>query len=309
VFESIQHAFAAALLDPERPVPNALTSHTARVPTRRFAVYRNNVAVGLVDALARRFPATQRIVGEEFFRAMARLYVQAEPPRSPLLMQYGDTFADFIARFPPAAEIVYLVDVARLEAARTRAHHAADAAPLDAGQLQSMFASPFRGARRARRSVAKASEPGGVTPRAAQHEHFAPAAPHPAARFASGRAPLKGRDEEAIGALRFVRHPAAEIVRSPHPVVTIWAMNAGELELGPIEDWRGEDALVTRPALEVQVRALPPGGAAFLLALFSGAPLAEAAAAGQAEHKEFDLTTNLAGMLSSGAMSGVAYDK
>ncbi|MCC6948313.1 MAG: putative DNA-binding domain-containing protein [Bradyrhizobiaceae bacterium] len=247
MFESTQQCFSAALLDPERPVPEALTSHTARVPQKRFAVYRNNVVTGLVDALAGRFPATQRIVGEEFFRAMARLYVTAEPPRSPLLMQYGETFADFIARFEPAAEVEYLADVARIEAARMRVYHAADAAPLDAKRLQNI-------------------------------------------------------DNSALGELRFARHPSAEIVRSAHPVVTIWAMNAGELPLGAIEDWRGEDALIVRPSLEVHVHALPPGGAAFLFSLFSGAPLAAAATAGQAENEEFDLTVNLAGVISSGAV-------
>lgn len=250
MFEQTQLAFAAALLDPERPVPDALTSHTTRVPEKRFAVYRNNVVVSLVDALATRFPATQRIVGEEFFRAMARIYVSAEPPRSPLLMQYGDTFPAFIARFEPAAEIVYLADVAEIEAARTRAYHAADAMPLDAALLHEI-------------------------------------------------------NQSELGALRFVPHPSAEIVRSPHPAVTIWAMNAGERTLAPIESWRSEDALVVRPALDVEVRTLPPGGAAFLLALFAGKTLAEAAAEAMADIEGFDLTANLAGMISSGAMCDV----
>src|SRR5690606_15015602 len=107
--------------DPEQAVPGAVMAHSAGIPARRFAVYRNNVVVGLVNALAARFPALQRIVGEEFFRAMAQLYVRAHPPRSRLLMEYGDGFADFIAAFEPAAELPYLADIARLEAARTRA--------------------------------------------------------------------------------------------------------------------------------------------------------------------------------------------
>ncbi len=84
----------------------------------------------LIDALRTKFPATERIVGEEFFRAMARVFVIAHPPRSKILHTYGDDFGDFIAAFEPAAELAYLADVARLEAARTRAYHAADATPL-----------------------------------------------------------------------------------------------------------------------------------------------------------------------------------
>jgi hypothetical protein len=112
MFAPVQKDFSAALLDAGRPVPDALTSHGARVPEKRFAVYRNNVVAGLVNALAARFPAVQRIVGEEFFRAMAQVYARAHPPRSRLLMQYGEDFAEFIEGFEPAAELVYLADVA-----------------------------------------------------------------------------------------------------------------------------------------------------------------------------------------------------
>ena len=64
MFAPLQNSFAAALLDSDRPVPKGLTSHTASVPAKRFAVYRNNVVVSLIDALRRRFPAVERIVGE-----------------------------------------------------------------------------------------------------------------------------------------------------------------------------------------------------------------------------------------------------
>ena len=63
---------------------------------------------------------------------MARAFVAATPPRTPVLTTYGDEFADFIAAFEPARELAYLADVARLEAARTHAYHAADAVSIDA---------------------------------------------------------------------------------------------------------------------------------------------------------------------------------
>ena len=89
------------------------------------------MVVGLIKTLQARFPAVEGIVGEEFFVAMARVFVAKMPPRTPILTTYGDEFADFIAAFEPARELAYLADVARLEAARTRAYHAADAAPVD----------------------------------------------------------------------------------------------------------------------------------------------------------------------------------
>ena len=43
--------------------------------------------------------------------------------------------------------------------------------------------------------------------------------------------------------------------RSGYPVVTIWAMNSGERDLAPIENWSAEDALIVRPHLEVEAPA------------------------------------------------------
>ena len=131
MFADVQNEFATALLDADRPVPLAVTSHTSRSPVRRFGVYRNNVVASLVNALRTRFPVVESIVGEEFFAAMARVFVTANPPRSPVLHLYGDAFPEFIEEFPPAADLAYLADVARLEAARTRAFHAADAQPAE----------------------------------------------------------------------------------------------------------------------------------------------------------------------------------
>ncbi len=238
-------SFATALRDPERPIPHGLIAPGAAVPARRFAVHRNNVVAGLVQALKARFPVVEKLVGEEFFAATARVFVAKQPPRTPLLAAYGDDFPAFLARFEPARELLYLADIARLEAARTRAFHAADAVPLDADRFATL-------------------------------------------------------DADSIGDVRIDLHPSAEIVCSPHPIVTIWAMNSGERELAPIENWRGEDALVIRPRLDVEIRLLPPGGAAFLRALADSLPLGKAAEDAEAACPAFDLTANLAGLVGWG---------
>ncbi|WP_394154997.1 DUF2063 domain-containing protein [Loktanella salsilacus] len=99
---------------------------------RRFSVYRNTVAHSLSEALGQRFPVVARIVGDAFFKAVARVFVTAHPPRSPVLHTYGDAFPDFLANFPPAATLPYLPDVARIELLRGEAYHAADADPMAA---------------------------------------------------------------------------------------------------------------------------------------------------------------------------------
>ena len=114
-----QRGFAAAILDPARPMPDGLVGPDGEPGPKRFAVYRNNVVVGLTETLKDAFPAVHRIVGADFFRAMARAYVMVEPPRSPILLDYGAGFPDFIRQFEPAAVLPYLADVARIERAWT----------------------------------------------------------------------------------------------------------------------------------------------------------------------------------------------
>jgi len=130
--------FAAALIDAASPPPAGLTTARGEADAARFAVYRNNVHVGLTNALAQRFPVTGRLVGEEFFRGMARVYVQDHKPASPLMFEYGDDFPDFIAVFAPAKGLAYLADVARIEAAWSRAYHAEDVAVLTIADLAAL---------------------------------------------------------------------------------------------------------------------------------------------------------------------------
>lgn len=127
-----QARFAAALRGPDEAMPEGLRAWNGPDPARRFEVYRNNVRQGLLGALSARFPAVERIVGRDFFTAMASEFISESPPRSPVLLAYGEVFPDFIACFEPARSLGWLADVARLEWLRGEAYHAADATPLTA---------------------------------------------------------------------------------------------------------------------------------------------------------------------------------
>src|SRR5260221_11795223 len=110
-----QRTFAAALLDPRLPTPDGLVGPDGRPSSRRFAVYRNNVMVGLTQTLKDAYPAVQRIVGADFFQVMARAFVAIEPPRPPMLVDYGREFPEFIGRFCPAAGLPHLSDISCLK--------------------------------------------------------------------------------------------------------------------------------------------------------------------------------------------------
>lgn len=127
--------FAAALLDPSVALAG-LTVWNGSDPACRLAIHRNNVIASLVDALADTFPVVQELVGSEFFRAMAAVFVRQAPPRSRILAKYGDEFPSFIEQFEPARGVPYLADMGRLEFARVRAYHAADAQPGESEALR-----------------------------------------------------------------------------------------------------------------------------------------------------------------------------
>lgn len=127
---SFQEAFAGALLDAAADSPLSLM-----VSQPGFAVYRNTVMKGCMDALEASYPAVASLVGEEWFRAAAAVFARTHPPRVPMLVGYGAEFPGFLRAFPPAAELRYLADVARVDRFWTEAHLAADETPLRAEAL------------------------------------------------------------------------------------------------------------------------------------------------------------------------------
>ena len=247
-FDATVESFAEALADPSMDPPAQTRGREGRPDARRFAVYRNNVAVGLIGALEMRYPITRRLVGDEFFRGLARAFIARNKPRSPVLIHYGADFPAFIEAFEPAREVPYLADVARLENAWVEAYHAAEATPL-------------------------------------------------------GLADLAAVDPERLGELRFVFHPAARLLRLAHPAASIWAAHQGASEPRAPESWRAEDAMITRPHADVDVRILPRGGYEFAAALLSGVALAEAAAPLATEG--VDPGPHLVGLIEAGAIANI----
>jgi len=90
---------------------NALSSR------QKITIYKNSIEAIKCGALAEIYPVCKKLVGDEFFNAMALRYIAKVPSRSPDLAQYGETFPGFILNFPHAASLPYLSDVAQLELA------------------------------------------------------------------------------------------------------------------------------------------------------------------------------------------------
>ncbi len=243
---TFQDRFGAALLDDAGDAAPAGLDAEGR---RRFRVYRNNVRHGLAEAVGAAYPVVRRLVGEAFFTAMARAFVQAHPPTSRSLALYGAALPAFIDDFPPAATLPYLGDVARLERAALEALHAADAQPLAPTAIADLG--------------------------------------------------------EAIDDARFAPHPAARLVPSPHPIVSLWQANQGEAQPTRIQG-HPETALVTRPDDRVVIQRLTPAEGAFARTILEGERPTRAFAAACALEPAFDLVNAWRLLLVGGALATVA---
>lgn len=108
-----------------------------------LAAYRANSFGNWTAALANAYPIVRKIVGEEFFDALAREYARRFPSTSGDLNEYGARLPNFVADFGLTQDLPYLPDVARMEWAAHGAYYAPDAVPLDPAMLATLSAEAF----------------------------------------------------------------------------------------------------------------------------------------------------------------------
>lgn len=130
-----QQAFVDALQQRGGPQLAALTEQPA------FAVYRNTVLAGCVDALCANFPSVQTLVGPEWMHSAASHYAQQSPPSDVRLICYGETFAAFLDALQGHHQLPYLADVARVDWAWCAAFSGPDDPRLALADLAGMTAA------------------------------------------------------------------------------------------------------------------------------------------------------------------------
>lgn len=137
----------------------------------------------------------------------------------------------------------------------------------------------------------------------AWHEVF-----HAAAAPPLDLARLAAVPEDARDGVQLHLQPAARLVASDYPVLSIWQTNqdghAGDSTLSL--DSGGEQVLVIQRDLEVELHALGRAEHELLDRLARGATLAEAAEAAFAREPEFDFAALFARHLALGSFAGLA---
>ena len=136
-----QQRFIRALTAPESAIPTDLFSGDAAETAQRFEIYRNNVRSARTAALRQIYPVLERLLGSDYFTAVAAVFVASRPPRSPALHHYGEGFGKYLLQFPALQHMPWLGDVAQLEAARVRAFHAANRAPVQLAETSDTLAA------------------------------------------------------------------------------------------------------------------------------------------------------------------------
>ncbi len=135
----LQRAFSAAAIfgDPAALASLGVVAGGLK-PAVRIALYRSNVLGNFRRALAATYPVFKRLVGAPFFDAASDHFVRGHPSTRGDINRYGADFAGFLDAYPPARELKYLPDVARLEWAIDQANIAADATPFNLTALSAV---------------------------------------------------------------------------------------------------------------------------------------------------------------------------
>ena len=248
-----EKSFAEAIRRPELATPSFLAASSRQRARSGLNVHRNNVVASLLNVLTARFPVVRALAGDDSFFNAANAFLAAHPPRSPVLMSYGEEFAEFVRQFGNGACLQYIADIAELESARSRAYHAADADPITHDQFASLSA-------------------------------------------------------QRIGELRVEFHPSVSLLSSRFPIVSVWqAHQRADRDSITFRAWGVESALIARPYLDVEVRALPRGGYAFLRALADGTTISEAIMIASDAAPHFELPLNLSVMIGANIVTALCY--
>jgi len=139
----LQHSFAAHLFADEPESVLGWIRSDGIDPTARLAIYRNNLLEGFHRTLALEYPVVRRLVGQDYFRQLARAFLARHPSTSGDLHHVGAAFAEFLRLQFTDSEYLYLADVAALEWACQECLIAAEVDPFDPATLRNLDSQSY----------------------------------------------------------------------------------------------------------------------------------------------------------------------
>ena len=121
--------------------PNKKTESVTNLPKHQWTIYQHNVNQGLINALRTSYPMCLMYLGDAAFKALAKSFVMAYPPKQANLNEYGEGLSHFI-RHHPIKNAYLLADLAALDWHRQKNFYAADEQAICWEQLECLAEVP-----------------------------------------------------------------------------------------------------------------------------------------------------------------------
>ncbi|MDD9807251.1 MAG: DUF692 family protein [Gammaproteobacteria bacterium] len=137
---TLQNRFLRALNDDG----GALRPHVRAAPHLPFgtqiSIHRSNANNARIHALEESHPVCVKILGERYFRQVAKAFIRAHPSRHPDLNRYGKELSPFISELaqtrPELQDFAYLPDLAQLEYLHHRCYYRRNDVRADRARLE-----------------------------------------------------------------------------------------------------------------------------------------------------------------------------
>lgn len=103
-----------------------LKSYGPRELEERLAIYQNNTFQSLTEVIKDLYPTIELTIGGELLGACARVFIERNPPTSPIMQEYALNFPEFLLDFPPVQSTPYLCDLAKIDLLQHQSYHSID---------------------------------------------------------------------------------------------------------------------------------------------------------------------------------------
>ena len=121
-----QDDFLQSILTLDKSVEIASSEHQHRI-----WIYQNNVFGAVQNYLEEVYPATRGVVGADFFKQMAQVFIQKTPPSVGNMHVYGDGFSELCQSVDGLEGLPYLSDLMRYEWALHESYYSVVSDALD----------------------------------------------------------------------------------------------------------------------------------------------------------------------------------
>jgi uncharacterized protein (UPF0276 family) len=125
-----QECFLDTLLGLNPELESAIPAHR-----HRGWIYQNNVFAAIQDYLTEVYPATKGLVGDDFFKQTAELFIQEAPPEFGNIHDYGESFISFCIALESLQTLPYLNDLMVYEWALHSAYFSTVSESLDSASV------------------------------------------------------------------------------------------------------------------------------------------------------------------------------